>query len=245
MSIFVYDIKSGSETQLEVAKAAVKRLKTLKHPSILTYLDSLESDKVLYLATEYVEPLSSHLESLTLPGPQKDGYIACGIFHITVSIFETLSIREILFIGTFQRALSFLNNDGNLKHNNVNIWSIFVTTSGEWKLGGVEYVGNAQDSSVPIKIIPSLEIYDPPEKSDPNKLRQSTKWYNITRLKLELNKLNLIFSSADMWGLGCLIWEVFNGPLQKQSSLKELAKVKLTSLYVLEILYIFFRYQNN
>lgn len=69
-----------------------------------------------------------------------------------------------------------MNNDGNLRHNNVNIWSVFVNTSGEWKLGGVEYVGNAQDNNVPIKITPSLEIYDPPEKNDPNRLRQSTKW---------------------------------------------------------------------
>lgn len=85
VSVFVFDIKNGSDTQLEVAKGAVKRLKTLRHPSVLTYLDSLESDKVLYLATEYVEPLSMHLEKLALDGPQKDLYIAWGIFQITVS----------------------------------------------------------------------------------------------------------------------------------------------------------------
>ena len=31
--------------------------------------------------------------------------------------------------------------------------------------------------------------------------------------------------SADVWGLGCLVWEVFNGPLQQGSVLKTLAKV--------------------
>ncbi|XP_064211864.1 N-terminal kinase-like protein [Tribolium castaneum] len=189
VSVFVFDIKGGSETQLEIAKAAVKRLKTLRHPSILTYLDSYESDKVLYLATEHVEPLASHLEKLTIEGAQKDLYIAWGLFQIT-------------------RALSFLNNDGNLRHNNVNIWSVFVNSSGEWKLGGVEYVSSAQDNSnVTIKIIPSLEMYDPPEKNDPTKQRSITK------------------CSADMWGLGCLIWEVFNGPLYQQSSLKLLDKI--------------------
>ncbi|XP_018327549.1 N-terminal kinase-like protein isoform X2 [Agrilus planipennis] len=196
VSVFVFDIKSGSETQLDVAKSAVKRLKTLRHPSVLTYLDSLESDKVLYLATEYVEPLAFHLEKLKINDAQKDLYTAWGIFQIT-------------------RALSFLNNDGNLRHNNVNIWSIFVNTAGEWKLGGVEYVGNTQDNFGSIKIIPSLEIYDPPEKSDPNKQRQITK------------------CSSDMWGLGCLIWEVFNGPLQQQSSLKNLERIpkQLSPLY--------------
>lgn len=42
VSVFLFDIKNGSETQLDVARSSVKRLKTLRHPSILTYLDSLE-----------------------------------------------------------------------------------------------------------------------------------------------------------------------------------------------------------
>jgi SCY1-like protein 1 len=82
----------------------------------------------------------------------------------------------------FQRALSFLNNDGSLRHNNVSIWSTFVNASGEWKLGGLEYV-QAVDSNnqhnqtiIPVKIPPALEIYDPPEKSDPSKVKHSTKW---------------------------------------------------------------------
>lgn len=72
--------------------------------------------------------------------------------------------------------MSFLNNDGNLRHNNVNIWSVFVNIPGEWKLGGVEYVSCSQDSGAAIKIIPLLEIYDPPEKNDPSKQRAATKW---------------------------------------------------------------------
>lgn len=84
VSVFVFDIRNGSETQFEIAKASLKRLKTLRHPSILTYLDSLESDKVLYLATEYIEPLANHLDKMILEGPQKDLYIAWGIFQITV-----------------------------------------------------------------------------------------------------------------------------------------------------------------
>lgn len=76
-----------------------------------------------------------------------------------------------------QRALSFLNNDGNLRHNNVSVWSVFVNSSGEWKLGGLEYVANVEGSPMPpVKLPTSLEIYDPPEKSDPAKLKLATKW---------------------------------------------------------------------
>lgn len=58
----------------------------------------------------------------------------------------------------------------------MNIWSVFVNSSGEWKLGGVEYVANVQDTNSVIKIIPSLELYDPPEKNDISKQKMITKW---------------------------------------------------------------------
>lgn len=57
------------------------------------------------------------------------------------------------------------------------MWSVFVNTSGEWKLGGLDYVANAQDNpGFAIKIIPALELYDPPEKSDLSKQKLVTKW---------------------------------------------------------------------
>lgn len=81
---------------MEVAKASVKRLKTLRHPSILTYLDSLESEKIWYLATEYVDPVKQHLEKLSLESPKKDLYIAWGIFQITVCALK--SYKDVCFI---------------------------------------------------------------------------------------------------------------------------------------------------
>lgn len=86
VSVFVYDIRNGTDVKLELAKAAVKRLKTLRHPSILQFLDSLETDKVLYVATEQVEPLGAH--SLGAEGHQRELYLAWGIFQITVSTKE-------------------------------------------------------------------------------------------------------------------------------------------------------------
>lgn len=78
---------------------------------------------------------------------------------------------------SFQRALSFLNNDGNLRHNNVCVSSVFVNQAGEWKLGSVEHMtGLNEGDGVPIKILPALEKYSPPEKADTIKQRQITKW---------------------------------------------------------------------
>lgn len=88
VSVFVYDIKNGSDTKLEIAKSSMKRLKTLRHPSVLQYLDSFESDKMLYVATEYVQPLGIYLETVDRESQQNDLYLAWGIFQITVSAMQ-------------------------------------------------------------------------------------------------------------------------------------------------------------
>lgn len=87
VSVFVYDIKSGSDTKLEILRHSIKKLKTLRHPCLLQFLDSLETDKVLYVATELVEPLGTYIEHLDMGSPQKDLYLAWGIFQVTVSDF--------------------------------------------------------------------------------------------------------------------------------------------------------------
>ncbi|EGI68827.1 PREDICTED: N-terminal kinase-like protein [Acromyrmex echinatior] len=182
VSVFVFDVKNGGEQQLDIARSAVKRLKTLRHPSILAYLDSLETDKMVYLATERVEPLFNRLTQKcnSENESKKELYYSWGIFQIT-------------------RALNFLNNDGNLRHNNVNLWTVFVNEeSGEWKLGGVEYM-TAVDT--PYNFLPSnFQVYQPPEAKESSK--PATK------------------CSVDMWGLGCLIWETYNGTLNTTSQLK-------------------------
>ncbi|CAD0203839.1 unnamed protein product [Chrysodeixis includens] len=199
VSIFLFDVQKSSETLFDIAKASLKKLKTMRHPSLLHYLDSCETEKFLYVATEYIEPLATHIEDTKLEGPQKELFLAWGIFQIT-------------------RALSFLNNDGNMRHNNVCLYSVFVTLAGEWKLGGFEFLtaqGQDTGNPIPMKILPALEIYDPPEKNDPVKLKTITK------------------CSSDMWSLGCLIWEAYNGPLKNQPALKTTDNIpkQLCTLY--------------
>ena len=42
MSLFVYEVALGTDQQTQLAKAAFKRMKTLRHPNILAYVDGLE-----------------------------------------------------------------------------------------------------------------------------------------------------------------------------------------------------------
>ena len=45
--------------------------------------------------------------------------------------------------------------------------------------------------------------------------------------KMKQNPFLLFLRSADMWGLGCLIWEVFNGQLNDSMALQDTKKVML------------------
>ena len=90
------------------------------------------------------------------------------------------SIYLFLCIDILQKALTFLIKDCGLVHNNVCLSSVFVNKAGEWLLGGLEYVYSYQgDQSVaPIKIMPLLEKYDPPERVT-QKLSAKSEWYAL------------------------------------------------------------------
>ncbi|XP_058875961.1 N-terminal kinase-like protein isoform X3 [Acipenser ruthenus] len=189
VSVFVFEVKPGSEEHTPVAKAALKRLKTLRHPNILSYVDGLETDKALYIVTEPVTPLGTHLNSLSEAGGRSELQISWGLHQIV-------------------KALSFVINDCRLIHGDVGLWSVFVDRAGEWKLGGLEYMFSAEGDGGPPqrKGAPELEKYEPPENSERSK-NTGEKW------------------AADVWRLGCLIWEVFNGTLPRASSLRTLGKI--------------------
>ncbi|XP_078486536.1 N-terminal kinase-like protein isoform X1 [Ciona intestinalis] len=192
VSVFMFDVTSSNETVKQTAQASAKRLKTLRHPNVLTFIDSLETDKCIYVVTEPIKPLELHLREASENGNINELAISWGLHQIV-------------------KGVSFLLNSVNLIHNNVCMSSMFVDAAGEWKLGGVDYMYPASGEGSnypPIKMLPALEKYDPPEKNmSSSRMKKSNKW------------------SADMWGLGCLIWEVFNGKLPRTSSLKVIGKV--------------------
>ncbi|KAH6926553.1 hypothetical protein HPB50_019760 [Hyalomma asiaticum] len=188
VSVFVFEAKTGYESLLDTAKASVKRLKTLRHPNVLQYVDSLETEKVVYLVTEYVEPLVTHLEAQKKDEEKKLG-ASWGLYQVT-------------------KGLGFLTGDCGLSHNNICTSSIYVNRAGEWKIGGVEYMCPVTESP-PRKSLSALDVYTPPELKDSSTShkRHGPKW------------------ARDSWGLGCLIWEVFNGPLLKTSCLESPGKI--------------------
>uniref|UniRef100_A0A8C5CQS6 SCY1 like pseudokinase 1 n=1 Tax=Gadus morhua TaxID=8049 RepID=A0A8C5CQS6_GADMO len=150
VSLFVYEVALGTDQQTQLAKAAFKRMKTLRHPNILAYVDGLETEKCLYLVTEQVTPLAVHLKAQAEKGGSGELEVSWGLHQIV-------------------KALSFLVNDCHLLHNNLGMWAVFVDRAGEWKLGALDHVasetGDPSGATLPPPkaVYPDMEKYDPPE----------------------------------------------------------------------------------
>lgn len=197
VSVFVCD----QPELLSAASQAVKRLKTLRHPAILTFLAAHEVEGVsVSLATESVTVLSAHLDELDregVRGTPRDHYIAWGLYQVL-------------------RGVQFLTQDAHLRHNGLFGDAIYVNHAGDWKLFALDRVQPTSETSLPPARLPNLAKYDSPEVHDPAKARVSTPW------------------SRDMWGVGIIVWEVFNGPLPAAKNLGNLGQIpkKLCPLYM-------------
>ncbi|KAI8569501.1 hypothetical protein RHMOL_Rhmol02G0283700 [Rhododendron molle] len=205
VSIFSLSGSNANDGHLAAGRNGVKRLRTVRHPNILSFLHSTEAETfdgstskvTIYIVTEPVMPLSEKIKELGLEGIQRDEYYAWGLHRIA-------------------KAVSFLNNDCKLVHGNVCLASVVVTQTLDWKLHAFdvlsEFDGNSEASTGPMLQYEWLvgAQYKPMEmsKSDWATIRKSPPW------------------SIDSWGLGCLIYELFSGTkLSKTEELRDTASI--------------------
>ncbi|KAL0321754.1 UNVERIFIED_CONTAM: putative inactive serine/threonine-protein kinase scy1 [Sesamum calycinum] len=205
VSIFSLSGSNANDGHLVAGRNGVKRLRTVRHPNILSFLHSTEvetldgsSAKVtIYMVTEPVMPLSEKIKELGLEGSQRDEYYAWGLHRIA-------------------KAVSFLNNDCKLVHGNVCMASVVVTQTLDWKLHAFdvlsEFDGNNEAATGPMLQYEWLigSQYKPMElsKSDWAAIRNSPPW------------------AIDSWGLGCLIYELFSGmKLSRTEELRNTASI--------------------
>lgn len=181
VSVFVVRAAREGDTSVSLAKSALKRYKTLRHPSIIRYIDSLESDGAVFLVTEPVVPLDVWLSDDKQTKQQKQLIINWGLLHIS-------------------KVLAFIGDTCHLSHNNVCMPAVYIDQSSEWKLAGLEFVSPV-DSNPPKKMLSGLDVYKSPDE------------------------VGSADSRRDCWGLGCLIWESFNGPLADGFQLETMKKV--------------------
>eukprot|EP01064_Diplonema_japonicum_P030861 TRINITY_DN5348_c2_g1_i1.p1 TRINITY_DN5348_c2_g1~~TRINITY_DN5348_c2_g1_i1.p1 ORF type:complete len:711 (+),score=65.59 TRINITY_DN5348_c2_g1_i1:266-2134(+) len=111
--------------------------------------------------------------------------------------------EEFIAYGTYCiiQALTHLHKR-SLIHANCNRRSIYCTKSGDWKLWNLEFVTNISDSSS----ASYFKVYDLhlDKKYKPPELEQEN-WALIEKSPAH---------AVDAWGVACLLYEIFVGPLE-------------------------------
>ncbi|KAJ2817337.1 Nuclear aminoacylation-dependent tRNA export pathway component, partial [Coemansia sp. 'formosensis'] len=192
-TVFVL-VKARGSSYTAVAQNTLKRMRTLRHPGILRYLEGAETAEAVYIATEPVTPLTQALDV-----DKSDELKQWGLYKIA----ETMR---------------FINEDCKLIHANLSAASVFVTKAGEWKLGGLELVDSPAPTANPggssgqqqqayryyTGVIPGYSARMAPEF-------EGQKWDVVEKAKP---------GAVDGWYLACLVCEVYNGGLRSASQLQ-------------------------
>ncbi|KAG4303377.1 hypothetical protein PCANB_000310 [Pneumocystis canis] len=132
--------------------------------------------------------------------------------------------EETLLWGLYQVAvtLNFIHGNALSIHGNVRLSSIFINESGEWKIFGLELFSSIKEEDSILNIyggcIPDSYKYIPPEI-------QSKNWRSLKRISPK--------TAIDIYNLGCLIYEIFNGTFKTSSDLIHKGKIphKLFNAY--------------
>ncbi|KAF9467357.1 armadillo-type protein [Collybia nuda] len=150
VSVFEYEFSDpGKKNVKSFATNALRKLRTTRHPDVLKFMDAVETDTNIYIMTERVRPLQTALQAWTSrDSREKEDWLLWGLHRISV-------------------ALAFLNDPCFSSHGKICVNAIFISPSGEWKLGGFELFSNTKEES-PILytmggLYPSSSSWAPPE----------------------------------------------------------------------------------
>ncbi|OJJ49608.1 hypothetical protein ASPZODRAFT_128093 [Penicilliopsis zonata CBS 506.65] len=215
-SVFTFDVASN-KSRLPLAKNAVRKSRTLRHPGVIKVLDTIETDTSLYIMTERVVPLLWHVKRKSL----SEETAKWGIY-------------------TIASTLKFINEDASSVHGAVRASSVFTSESGEWRLGGFDILSSMKEDDAIIytygSLVPDAARYTPPEivKAGWDAVKRhplgAVDAYGLGILIFEI--FNGHFAGADQAG------KTTNIPPSMQQSYKRLCtanpKIRLSASHFLE-----------
>ncbi|KAJ5689723.1 hypothetical protein N7462_004115 [Penicillium macrosclerotiorum] len=142
-SVFTFDI-AANKSRLPLAKNAVRKSRTLRHPGVIKVLDTIETESNLYIVTERVVPLQWHVRRRSL----SEETAKWGLY-------------------TVSSTLKFVNEDASSVHGAVRASSVYTSESGEWKLGGFDILSSMKEDDAIIytygSLVPDAARFTPPE----------------------------------------------------------------------------------
>lgn len=146
-TIFVFENNSNG-THLTLARNALRKLRTLRHPDVLKLIDSNETTTGVYIAVEPVRRLTDVLSNWTASQESKKESCVWGLSKVA-------------------NALKFIHTGAASIHGNIRPESVFVSQGGQWKLAGFELLTSKEDpQGVVFSLsgsLPDASLYASPE----------------------------------------------------------------------------------
>ena len=106
---------------IPLAKNALRKLHTIRHPDILKFMDVVELESAILIMTERVRPLSAALQAWASESQQeRQGWLIWGLHR--VSVRRTSTLHTVLLENTrCQVALAFTNDSVASTHGAVGL----------------------------------------------------------------------------------------------------------------------------
>jgi SCY1-like protein 1 len=146
--VSVFEFDGTKRNLLPLAKNALRKLRTVRHPDVLKFLDVVETDTTVLIMTERVQPLSTALDAWRGKGvTEREDWLLWGLHRISVRGLLVPSDRRFDCRLSLQIAISFVNDTASSTHGNLCAHSVFISPSGEWKLGGFELLSSPKDDA--------------------------------------------------------------------------------------------------
>jgi len=95
VSIFEFDSGSPAKRNLmPLAKNALRKLRTVRHPDVLRFIDVVETDTTIHIMTERIRPLLAAISEWASKGSQeRENWLIWGLHRV--------SVRHSTFIPTW------------------------------------------------------------------------------------------------------------------------------------------------
>jgi len=264
-------VKTASEISIQAARNAVNKLKIVRHPLILKYIAHEEIQGELHLVTEPVKPLEIPFSLAQIDPAGDDGEPAASVGDGSVAAHgseskqsqkpgltgkdaalsqmlapnEQEALHLLMSLGIYQvtTALAFLHDKANMCHGKVSPASIFISPSGDWKLGCLELSFkadmNATVNASSVSLVSGVMVGNVPEDirsafaAEDSDLAPNTSYrrkdsfgsdipesWSFASPEWSKHRWAEVASSPiwshDMWGLGCLIYHLYGSTLTSE-----------------------------
>ncbi|KAJ4981415.1 hypothetical protein NE237_032252 [Protea cynaroides] len=189
--------KAAEDSFFDIIRADAARLVRLRHPGVVHVVQGLdESKNAMAMVTE---PLFASVAN-TLGAVDNIAKVPTELKGMEMGLLEVkhglLQVAE---------SLDFLHGNARLIHRAISPETVFITSSGAWKLGGFAFAISADQTSGDLTNTQPFHYSEYDEEDSVLPLQPSL---NYAAPELVRSKHSTVGCSSDMFSFGCLVYHL-------------------------------------